>query len=76
MLIMSQDKKHLIDSSLIEVTRNIGGGKDAKYALTASSTAGFGAVMLGTYAEEKNAIDELDRIFSAMLAGEKAYCIK
>lgn len=76
MIIMTQDRKHIIDCTHIEVTRNLGGGKSGKYAITASTMGFAGIVMLGTYAEEKNAMDELERIYMAFSNGEKCYTVR
>lgn len=75
MIIFAQDRKRIIDCNVVEVTRNIGGGKDAKYVITASRSD-LGGVIVGSYPDEKNAMDELEKIYAAMAAGEKSYCIK
>ncbi len=75
MIIMSQDRKRLIDCAVVEVSRNLGGGKDAKYVITANSI-GFGGFIVGSYPEEKNAMDELEKIYAALASGAKTYDIK
>lgn len=74
MIIFSKDKKLLADCVMVNVTRNLGGGKDGKYIL--SGSAGFstgGTQVLAAYADEKSAMDDLEKIYAAFSAGEKAY---
>ncbi len=75
MIIFSQDRKSIVDCKVAEVTRNLGGGKDAKYIITAR-TSDIGGVIVGSYPEEKNAMDELEKIYAAFEAGTKTYSIK
>lgn len=74
--ILSQDRKRIVAvrSGKIEVQRNIGGGKDAKYAIIAGD--GLTVEILGGYPEEKDALDVLEKIFAAIAAGEKTYIMK
>ena len=76
MIIMTQDRKHIVDCTHIEVTRNLGGGKSGKYAITASTMGFSSVVMLGTYAEEKEAMLELERLYMAFSNGEKCYTVR
>lgn len=75
MLIYSQDRKNVLDCRTISVTRNFGGSKDKKYALVA--TAGYGTMVnggiVGTYPDEKTAMDELEKIFAAFEGGAVSY---
>lgn len=74
MLIFSKDRRLLADCVMVHIARNLGGGKDGKYIL--SGSAGFstgGTQVLAEYADEKAAMDELEKIFSAFSAGERAY---
>ena len=75
MLIMAQDKKRMVDCKIVEVTRNIGGGKEAKYVLTAS-TSGFGAMIIGAYPDEESAMAELEKIYTAFESGAKTYRVE
>lgn len=75
MLIMAQDKKRMIDCKIVEVTRNIGGDKNGKYALMAS-TSGFGAIVIGTYPDEESAKAELEKIYTAFAAGATTYRVE
>ncbi len=75
MLIMAQDKKRIIDCKIVEVTRNIGGSKEAKFVLTAS-TSGFGAIIIGSYPDEESAMAELEKIYAAFEAGAKVYKVE
>ncbi len=69
--IFTQDRKNivLVKSGKIEVTRNLGG--KMKYAIVAGNE--ILSELLGNYAEEKEALDELEKIFAAIEAGEKTY---
>lgn len=69
--IFTQDRKNivLVKSGKIEVTRNLGG--KMKYAIVAGNE--IISELLGNYAEEKEALDELEKIFAAIEAGEKTY---
>ena len=71
--ILAQDRKRivLLKSGKAEVTRNLGGGKEGKYAIVAGNEIILET--LGTYAEEKEAIDALEKLFAAIAAGEKTY---
>ncbi len=75
MLIYSQDRKTVLDCRTISVTRNFSGNKDKKYALVA--TAGYGTMVnggiVGTYPDEKTAMDELEKIFAAFEGGAVSY---
>lgn len=72
--IFTQDRKSivLVKSGKIEVTRNLGG--KMKYAIVAGNE--LLSELLGSYAEEKEALDELEKIFAAIAAGEKTYMVK
>lgn len=76
MLIFSQDRKKILDCVSVSVTRNFGGGKDAKFSLVGSSgigTALEGSGLLASYPDEKTALDELEKIFAAFEGGAKSY---
>lgn len=68
MLILSQDKKSVIDAKLVQVQRNLGGGKDGKYMLVASA-AGFGSVIVACFPDEKTAVDALEKAYRAFSEG-------
>lgn len=70
MYILSQDKKKIVcfSEGILSVGRNIGGGKDGKFAVFVN-----GLEILGVYSEEKNAIDELEKIFNAAEEGKTTY---
>ena len=74
MMIMSRDGKTIIKINSIQVVKNIGGPKDGKYVLSANGGFGAGAV-LAQYTDEKTAMDELEKIYTAMTEGAKAYRI-
>ncbi|MBE6902534.1 MAG: hypothetical protein E7478_08665 [Ruminococcaceae bacterium] len=71
--ILAQDRKRivLLKNGKVEVTRNLGGGKDGKYAIVAGNEIILDTI--GTYPEEKDAIDALEKLFAAIAAGEKTY---
>lgn len=74
MLIFSHDRKKIIDCVSVQVTRNFGGGKDGKFCIVGSG--GFGTSpdgVLANYPDEKTAMDELEKVFSAFENGAKAY---
>ena len=71
--VLTQDRKRIVivRNGKIEVTRNIGGGKDGKYAIVEGNE--LLSEVLGGYPEEKQAMDELEKLFAAIAAGEKTY---
>ncbi len=72
MLIFSQDRKKVVDCVNVGVTKNFGGGKEAKFCIIGS--AGFGTNgILATYADEKTAMDELEKLFAAFSEGAVSY---
>lgn len=76
MYILSQDKKILIQFggddgfTMLNVTRNFGGGKEGKFVITAGGTQ-----IMGLYPEEKNALDELSKILDALEENRQTYAI-
>ncbi len=72
MFIVSHDKKTLIECVRLNITRNIGGGKEEKFALVCSAYFGEGAVA-ATFPDEKTAADALEKVTQAIAAGEKVY---
>lgn len=73
MIIMSKDRKTvMVKIKSIQVVKNFGGSKDGKYILVANGGFGEG-VVLAQYAEEKNAVDELEKIYMAIADGSAAY---
>ena len=74
MLIFSRDRKCVIDAKVIQVTRNLGGGKDGKYIISAECTGGLSApVVAAQFPDEKTAIDALEKAYAAFADGAKAY---
>ena len=71
--VLTQDRKRIVivRNGKIEVTRNIGGGKDGKYAIIEGNE--LLSEILGGYPDEKQAMDELEKLFAAIAAGEKTY---
>ncbi len=77
MTIFTQDRKKIINCTKISVERNIGGGKAGKYCLLGYMLGeALTAEILAAYPEEKNAMDELEKIYAAFAAGAKFYEIK
>ena len=74
MLIFSRDRKKVQDCVSIAVQKVFGGGKEQKYALIGSS--GFGTTydgVLAYYADEKTAMDDLEKLFAAFEGGAASY---
>lgn len=70
MYILSQDGKNLFNSECIlkiYITRNIGGGKEGKFAVSADTA------LLGAYPEEADAINVLNAICSAIETNVKIF---
>lgn len=74
MLIFSQDRKKVVDCVNVGVTKNFGGGKEAKFCIIGSAGVGtsFDGI-LATYADEKTAMDELEKLFAAFSEGAVSY---
>lgn len=51
MLIFSQDKRNIIEARLLQVQRNLGGGKDGKFIILASSV-GIGSTIAATFPDD------------------------
>lgn len=73
MLVFSQDKKSLIEAKSLQVQRNLGGGKDAKYMIIASPE-GLGQVIMAVFADEKTALDALEKVYRAFAEGAASCC--
>lgn len=72
MLIYSKDRKSIVNANLIQVNRNLGGGKDGKYIISAIGES-TGEVILACYPEEKFAVDALEKIYNAFANGASSY---
>ena len=70
MLIYSQDRKSVVEADVIQVQKNISG--EYKYIISASSGA-RGAIVAAKYAEEKDAVDALEKAYQAFADGAGAY---
>lgn len=74
MLIYSSDKKSVVEASMLQVQRNIGGGKDGKYMIIAcSDRMGTAVVIAATFPDEKTAVDALEKAFGAFSEGASSY---
>ena len=71
MLVYSQDKKSVLDADTIQIQKNIS-GKEAKYVITASAGA-RGAIVMGQYLEEQDAVEALEKVFRAIKKGASGY---
>ena len=71
MLVYSQDRKSIVDADTIQIQKNIS-GKEAKYIISASAGA-RGAVVMGQYIEEQDALDALEKVFQAFTDGANSY---
>lgn len=72
MIIFSQDRKTVMDCSVLTVDRSFGGGKDAKYAILGRTGESVVTVM-AAYPEEKNAVDALEKAYDAFAEGASSY---
>lgn len=73
MLIYSQDRKSVINARQLQVQRNLGGGKDAKYMILAYADGIGGNVIASTFPDEKTAVDALEKAYTAFAEGAKTY---
>ena len=65
----------MIDCVSVQFTRNFGGGKDGKFGLIAYG-GGLGSMSYGviaSFSDEKTAMDELEKMFTAFESGAQAY---
>lgn len=78
MIIMSQNKKVIMDCTKLTVTKNATFGKGDKFCIVGTPAAASldGTEILGTYAEEKLAMDELERLMNAMSRGDMVNYIR
>lgn len=72
MLIYTQDKKNVIDAKMLQVQRNIGGGKDGKFMILACAE-GMGQAIAAVFSDEKTALDALEKAFRAFSDGASGY---
>lgn len=73
MLIFSQDKKSVIDAKILYVQRNLGGGKDGKFMISACAEGMGMQVVAAVFADEKNALDTLEKAYRAFSDGAASY---
>lgn len=76
MYMFSENKKTIADYKTFKVETNATFAKDKKIALIGTST-GFNAEydVLAYFSEEKYAMDEMEKIFAAIAAGQTTYTI-
>lgn len=77
MYMLREDGKVLANYTTFKVVANATFSKDKKIALT-GTTQGFAAEedILAFYADEKTAMDELEKIFAAIKEGKTCYTIE
>lgn len=73
MLIFTQDRKCVVKARTLQIQRNIGGGKDGKYMISACPE-GLGTVIAAAFPDEKTALDALEKAFRAFADGAPSYC--
>ena len=73
MLIFTQDRKCVVRARTLQIQRNIGGGKDGKYMISACPE-GPGTVIAAMFPDEKTALDALEKAFRAFADGASSYC--
>lgn len=70
MWIMGCDKKELTDARFFKVQKNVGGGKDKKWALIAYSQTTAAVTLTGVvcayFSEEDRAVMELEKVAAFM----------
>lgn len=77
MYMFNQARKRVADYKSFRIEMSGSFSKDKKVALTGYEGGFAGeADVLAYFPDEKTAIDELERIFAAIEAGEKTYTIK
>lgn len=66
MWILDCEKKNLIDAKFFSINKNIGGGKDKKWVITAYSQTAAAVTLTGVtctyFSEEDRAIAELEKV--------------
>lgn len=73
MWIMSYDGKSVVKAGLLQVQRILGGKKDAKYAVCACRDTIGEATIVAQFADEKTAIDALEKAYRAIGEGARTY---
>lgn len=73
MLIFSQDRKSVLDASTLQIQRNLGGGKEAKYCIAAYRIGLGETTVAAVFPDEKTAVDALEKVYTAFADGAKAY---
>lgn len=73
MLIYAQDRKSVVDASTLQIQRNLGGGKEAKYCIAAYRSGLGEPVLAAVFPDEKIAIDALEKAYNAFADGAGAY---
>jgi hypothetical protein len=73
MIIMSSDRKNIVDARLVSIQKNFGGAKNEKFFIMARF--GSAGVVVGRYSDEKSAADELEKIYRAFADGAASYIV-
>lgn len=72
MLIFSADRKKIIKATTLSVTKNFGGKKEEKWAIVAEHEGVLHAIA-AVFADEKTAVDALEKAFAAFAEGARTY---
>lgn len=73
MYIYSLDRKTIIKAIKLSISKNFGGKKEEKYCIIAENGHDLQAVVAAVFADEKTAIDALEKAFQAFESGAKFY---
>lgn len=73
MIIISKDKTKCAEYNRIIVQKNVGGGKEKKYAVIGS--VNHHDDILDCFPDKESAVRELEKIFAAYQNGEKTYTL-
>lgn len=72
MWVRTNDKKYLLDATRFDITKNLGGKKDEKWAIIANSTSKFsdGGVICACFPDKESAYGALDKLSDAIRSQE------
>ena len=78
MIIMSQNRKSVMDCAKLKIEKNLSFGSGSKFAIvgTPKASALEGVEVLGEFADEKLAVAELERLMNAMSRGDMVNYIR
>ena len=73
MTVLSQDRKIIFSGKNFSAEKNLGGGKDKKYVIIGYTKGNMSSRVRAYYKEEKEAVDELSKLFDAIESGRDTY---